>query len=351
MKQNKKEKAYMKQFILLLTLILGFGTRVSAQDDLYFTPKKESEQVKQARREAQRRHMQGTYWVGSNRGIDEYNRRRGHKPPRRGSFRSEYEAIADSVVADSTMADVITFTPGDGTVPDSVAIDSSMVAPMPYYDGTVYGEEGYCPGPDDDNYYDDDCYYSRRLGLYYGYPGYYRPWFYGRYYYPSAYWYMDPWYDPWYYGYAGWYDPWYYGYGWGGWYRPWYHYYGWGGPHYHGGGGYYAGHTGTLGRYDRGHRFDNDRPSVAGSAGTNRRIATGSGRSYTNGSSTFGSRRDGTRSSSSSFGTQTRSSSSFGSSRSGSSFGSSRSGGFGGGSRGGGFGGGSRGGGGHGGRR
>lgn len=342
----------MKNFLFLLTVITLSSAPTMAQDDLYFTPKKESAAEKAAQREARRRHMQDAYWVGSDRPVDEYNRhKRPMRPRREGSFRSTYSMIADSVVADSSMADVIRFVPGDGTVPDSAALDSMAIArcqPMP---APRYGEEE--PYYDDDDpYFDGDDYrYSRRLGLYYGYPGYYSPWFYGRYYYPSAYWYYDPWYDPWYYGYAGWYDPWYYGYGWGGWYRPWYYGYGWGGPHYHGGGGYYAGHTGTLGRYDRGHRFDNDRPSVTGSAGTNRRIATGSGRSYTNGSSTFGSRRDGTRSSSSSFGTQTRSSSSFGSSRSGSSFGSSRSGGFGGGSRGGGFGGGSRGGGGHGGRR
>jgi len=341
----------MRNFLFLLSAITLWSASATAQDDLYFTPKKESAAEKTARQQARQRRMEGTYWVGSNRDADEYNRHRGPARPRRGSFRSEYSVIADSVVGDSTMADVINFVAGDGTVPDSAAIDTAMMVGRAPMRGTRYGAEGYYP--DDDEPYDDgdDYCYSRRLGLYYGYPGYYHPWMYGRYYYPSAYWYYDPWYDPWYYGYAGWYDPWYYGYGWGGWYRPWYGYYGWGYPHYHGGGVHYAGHTGTLGRYDRGNRFDMERPGAAGTTTASRRRATGAGRSYSNGSSTFGSRR-GTSGTTRSYGNQrSSSSSSFGTSRSGSSFGSSRSGGMG--SRGGGgFGGGSRGGGGsHGGRR
>lgn len=342
----------MKHLLFLLVVIMLSSGEVNAQDDLYFTPKKESAAEKAARRDAEKRRMQDAYWCGSSRGVDEYNRHQSRpRSPRQGSFRSSYSAIADSIVGDSTMADVIQFEAGDGTVPEITPNDSATMAKVPPMRGERYGEEGYYPNEEwyDDG--DDDFVCSRRLGLYYGYPGYYSPWFYGRYYYPSAYWYYDPWYDPWYYGYAGWYDPWYYGYGWGGWYRPWHYYYGWGGPHYHGGGGYYAGHTGTLARYDRHGGYDRERPSVTGQSGTLRRSGMGAGSYRTNGTSTFGSRRGSTRSTTS-FNTQSRSTTSFNpGSRSGSSFGSSRSGGFSGGSRGG-FGGGSRGGGGsHGGRR
>lgn len=327
----------MKKILFLLTMITLPPALAEAQDDLYFTPKKESEAAKTARKEAEKRSMADTYWVGSPRGIDEYNHRPGRPPRRPGTFRSTYQAIADSVMQDSTLADVITFEPGGLAEPDTVPIDTAIMAPPPCPGDGFYGEEE----PYDDP---DDCYFSRRLGLYYGYPGYYRPWFYGHYYYPSAYWYYDPWYDPWYYGYAGWYYPWYYGYGWGGWYSPWY-------GHYAGTGWHHSGHAGTLGRYDRHNGFDNERPGITGTAGTTRRIATGSGRTRTNGTSTFGSRRSGTRSSATYGNSSGSSRSSASQSRSGASFGSSRSGSMG--SRGGGgFGGGSRGGGGgRGGRR
>lgn len=340
----------MKHFLILLTAIMLSPVVADAQDDLYFTPKKESDTEKSARKNARPRRQESTYWVGSRRGVDEYNRRPGCPPRRPGTFRSSYQAIADSVVADSALADVITFEPGDGTIPDSMAIDTAMMVPMPpECGGPRCGGEDCCPGDGfygEEEPYDDpgDCYFSRRLGLYYGYPGYYRPWFYGHYYYPSAYWYYDPWYDPWYYGYAGWYYPWYHGYGWGGWYSPWY-------GHYAGTGWHHSGHTGTLGRYDRHNGYDNERPGMTGTAETTRRIATGSGRTRTNGTSTFGSRRSGTRSSATYGNSSGSSRSSASQSRSGASFGSSRSGSMG--SRGGGgFGGGSRGGGGgRGGRR
>lgn len=90
----------------------------------------------------------------------------------------------------------------------------------------------------------------------------------------SAAWgFYDPWYDPWY---TGFYDPWYYGgwYGYRGWYSPWYA--GWYSPWYSGWYGYYGGWAGNWGYVPVG------RYTYAGHTGSANHM-TGTGRQPLNG--------------------------------------------------------------------
>ncbi len=173
----------MKKFILL-TVVAALPLGLMAQDDdMYFVPTKENK-AKEVRTYGMPRD---TYYSGSSRSVDEYNRRAW----------STVEPI------DSAGNDIIDFSAVRGVYPDSA---SSEVAEGDYkytrrfsrfddYVSTAYWE-GYRDGR------------------------WSSPWYYNRYYT----WY-DPWYwdDPWfydYYGWRGWYGP------WRGWYRPW-GYYGW----------------------------------------------------------------------------------------------------------------------------
>lgn len=295
----------MKKF-LLMTAFAGMATlAVQAQDDdLYFTPKKESKVEKISDRQPQQERP--AYYCGSNRDVDEYNRR--------GKLKSYYQKVG----TDSLGNDVIEFRSGDGryvSETDSIA---------------VY--------PGSETYYDGDDYVcSRRMGMYDGFYGWYDPYFYNCWGYP----YWRGWYglyDPWY---CGWYDPWYYDrwYGWG-YPHGWYGWYGW-----HGGSGYrsYGGITGTR----------NHSGYIAGT-GTSSNF--GGRRAFGTNSGSFGNRRtgiSGNNKGTNRFGGQRRTynynnsrsnssfdNSTFNSSRS-SSFGGSRSGGF---SGGGSFGGGRSGG-------
>ena len=286
---------------------------VAAQDDdLYFVPKKQSKQ--ECKADADCRHDDApTYYCGSNRNVDEYNRR--------GKLRSYYQKIG----ADSLGNDIIEFHTGD-EVWNAEDTDSLM---------SVY--------PGSESYYDDDDYAcSRRMSMFDDFYGWHSPYYYwSRPYWRSWYGWYDPWYDGW-YG-AGWYSPWYhdsfYGwgypyYGWSGWYAPRVHY-SYGGPsgtrnHAYGGGRFYGNRTGSN--------------ATASRNSFNRR------NSYSNDNSNgFGKRRSSYSNNSSARQYQTPSRTTTSPSRS--SFGSSRGSfgggsGFGGGSRGGGgFGGGSRGGG------
>ena len=333
----------MKKLLLISMLIGAMPLSMMAQDDdLYFVPSKKKVETtgSSVRNTAER----PTYYAGSNRDIDEYNRR--------GKFRSSYQTIG----TDSLGNDIIEFHEGTGIYPDTVFVDSMWMA-----------KNGY-------NDFDNDFTYSRRMSRWDDYYGWYDPWFYGHWgWRPLGYY---SWYDPWYYGpygwYSSWYDPWYYGYygwgypyGWGryGWGYP--YYYGWYG-HYWGGyphhgyayhrGGYDRGHTGTLGYYDRsnyGNRGQINR------SGNNNGTYTRKGTTYGSGNKGLGSRRPTTTSttrsssnnSSSSYNSHSSGNSNFGGNRSygnsgysggSSSFGGSRSSGggsFGGGSRSGGGGG------------
>ena len=322
----------MKRKHLVLMLLALMSVSVQAQtDDMYFVPKKATKTPSTPKTEQIDRPA---YYVGSNRNVDEYNRR--------GRFRSSYQSIGNDSVSD-----VINFSAGNGIYPDSAYIDTS----------TVYSREGY----DGECYDDDDYRYCRRMQRF---DDWYDPWYYsyGPWYSPYRYAYWGGWYDPWYYDYYGWYSPWHYGYyGWGWPYYSSYYWGGWGSP-------YWArpviavgpaGHTGTMQRFDR-HAM-----GAAGNyANTTTRINNIDRRvsAYRNSNSgaTFGGRRGSTNSYSNSntfdrSTTSRMSSPSFGGNRSNSSFGNSGGfgsargggsfgggGGFGGGSRGGGFGGGGR---------
>ena len=213
----------MKKLMLISLLIGALPLSMVAQDDdLYFVPKKKDQVEKVTYNYGQPRE---TIYSGSNRSVDEYNRRV-----------STYEPI------DSASSDIIDFDGTLGVYPDSLE-DFKLTKKMERFDDYSLSEnEAYWSG-----------YQQARSDLLWHSPWYYRT--YG-------------WYDPWYY--TSWryglYDPWYYGPGWyygswyGGWWDPWYDslYYGyyWGYPYYgynyayYGVGGRglrnYNDHTGTI---------------------------------------------------------------------------------------------------------
>lgn len=162
----------MRKLLLLSSIIMMCACGAWAQDDMYFTPSKKAKEAAKAEYEKARE----TYYCGSERDIDEYNRRYGHDVP------SSYVTLLD---------------------------DSTATAQ----------EDDYC--------------YSRRmerfddgrpvvLNVYVNDPWYYNPWY-------------DPWFhDSWYFSSWnrwGWYGTRWYAGGWG-WYGPWYDpwFYG---PRYH----------------------------------------------------------------------------------------------------------------------
>ena len=309
----------MNTRLLFLTALMGtLPLSMAAQDDdLYFTPKK--------RADKNVADNSLPYYCGSNRDVDEYNRR--------GKLKSYYQKIG----TDSLGNDIIEFHANDD-IYDNNYNDSTI---------TIYpGSERYY---DEEN--DNDFAYSRRMGRFDGFYGYWNPAYYG--YWSSPYWHSyygwyDPWYSPYYYG--GWYDPWYYGYG----------YYGWGYPYYGWAGGWgvprryysYNGPTGTLNHSSGRGRFYGSRSNFGSSVDRNS-FNNRNANVDRNATSGFGNRRSSynNNSNQTSRPSQTQrptynNSNSFGSNRG--SFGGSRSS-FGGGSRGsfggGSFGGGSRGGG------
>ena len=267
----------MKKRFLLSVMLGAFALSGVAQDDMYFVPsKKSNSQVN-----APVTPPAGTYYSGSMRSVDDYNRR----------WASSYEVLP----ADT--GDIVNFSPVEGVYPDSLG-DFALTQRMTRFDGyepSLAYWEGYAQGRRD-------------------YINWHSPWYYSSYY---------PWYDSWYYDrwyWDSWYwDPWYYRpWGWGGYYSYYYPYYGysWG----WGGGGYISHHprsTQNHGRiagaspstytYGRGSGFGGSR---RGSFGGTRAGTYGS----TGGSGAFGGSRTG----------------SFGGTRSGGSYGNTGSGSFGG---------------------
>ena len=314
----------MKKLLLISMLVGAMPLAMMAQDDdLYFVSKKKKATVVE---EAQDQFgmPKDTYYAGSNRSVDEYNRR----------MRSQVE-----VIGDSSKVDVIDFNAEKGVYPDSVSEDFELTKKMSRFDDYQL-DSAYWAG------------YKKGRDIWWGW---HSPWYYSRWG-----WY-DPWYDPWYspYYYSswrwGWYDPWYYGYA--GWYDPWYYrgYWGWGYPYHYrpvvvvGGGG--RGHrtigTGSIRRdgstYSRRGGFGGYH-SGSNSSLRQRANAMSGGRTYSSGnnirsgSGNFSGYRGG--SSNGSFSGSRSSGSysgggSFGGSRGGGSFGGSRGGGGGGGRSGG----------------
>ena len=205
--------------LLLISMVFGAMplAMLAQDDDLYFVPKKSAEKVQD-----NYGMPKNTYYCGSDRSVDDYNRR----------LQSTYQVID----GDSTMSDIIDFSSEKGVYPDSLSEDYQLTRKMTRFDDYDLSENaafwaGYTLGRNDWGWH-SPWYYSRFA--------WYDPWYYSTWRYGWHYAWYDPWYDPWYYGYygyGGWYDPWYYGYG-----------YYWGGGHpvyYHGGGGGGYAHIGT----------------------------------------------------------------------------------------------------------
>ena len=290
----------MKKLLLFSMLVIALPQTMLAQDDdLYFVPKKTS-----APQVAQDRFgmPKDTYYSGSDRSVDEYNRR----------LKSRVEVLDE----DTTKSDIIDFSAEKGVYPDSLQIeDYKLTKRMTRFDDYRLADNasfwaGYEAGRRD---------WGWHSPWYYSSYGWYDPW-----YYSSWRWY-DPWYDPWYYGYAGWYDPWYYrpGWGWGwSWRYPYYR------PHYvviSGGGRRHSGYigTGTLRRdgttynYYGGHR--------GAVAGNSSRMSSLRERAYRMGGSRNYSSGNTVRSRSGNFSGYRGGNSDFGGSRSSGSFSGSRS--------------------------
>ena len=265
----------MKKWILLTVVTFLALPMMAQDDDMYFVPTKEN-----LAKEAESYGMpKNTYYSGSHRSVDDYNRR----------------AWSSVTPIDSAGNDIISFSPVRGVYPDSAYTQSA-----------------------------DDYKYTRKMARFDGYSpdvayweGYRdgrwsSPWYHSSYYYT---WY-DPWYDPWYYGYYGYYgyySPWRYGW-YGSYYRPW-GYYGWYAPRWYGGRVY---HRSNSSRFHV-HRDMPSRTYSNSGRSSSFRYGSGNSGSFGNGGSSSGASRN----------------SSFGGSRNGGSFGGGASrggGGFGGGS-------------------
>ena len=232
----------MKKMILL-TIVSAFSISLMAQDDdMYFVPTKEN-----LAKEAKMYGMpQNVYYSGSNRSVDDYNRRAQFSYP-----------------VDSTGNDIIDFSAVRGVYPDSLTAsmaeneDYKLTRRMSRFDDYTPSEaywDGYRAGR-----------WSSPL---------YNTWY--------------SWYDPWYYdSWLYWNDPFYYS-SWYGWRYP-YYYSTWYSPRYYGGYITYRPAT-TSGRrtvYDSGRTFgrsNNDNRSTT----VNNNRTFGQPSRNTNTSPTFG---------------------------------------------------------------
>ncbi len=175
----------MKKLMISVLLIGSVSLSAVAQDDdMYFVPTKANK--------AKEAHSYGlpsnTYYSGSSRSVDEYNRQ----------IRSTVTPI------DSAGNDIIDFSAVRGVYPDSTyreqTEDYKYTRRLSRFDGYTPSEiywEGYRDGQ-----WDSPWYYSSWYGWYD-----YDPWYWG------SPWY-HPWYRPWHYVY---YRPWHYRRYWPGW--------------------------------------------------------------------------------------------------------------------------------------
>lgn len=249
----------MGKWILPVCLFAFLPLSLMAQDDdLYFVPKKKV--VSTVESVTDRYGMpKDTYYEGSSRSIDEYNRH---------AAKSTYEVID----GDSTKVDIIDFSEGRGVYPDSLqSEDFKLTRKMLRFDDyDIRANQAFWDG--------------YRAGRYDGY--WHSPW-----YYDTWYGWYDPWFDPWYYRYdwgypyRGYYS--FYGWGW-----PYYRgYYTWGYPYYYGGGSVrYYGHTGNAGSIDRRgstsyHRYNTVVGSASRRGSLRDRVASMGGGRYSSGNS------------------------------------------------------------------
>ena len=194
----------MRKTLILSALAAMLPLTMNAQDDMYFVPtKKNVEKTK-----SNYGMPKDTYYSGSKRSIDEYNRRN-----RTECWEEQLKDGSQVVAIDSLGNEIATVnvkkkkTKCDSTYVDD---DYTYTRRMARWDGYEC-RNAYWQG-----------YNDGRFNRWYGWSSFYDPWYYSSWYGPYGSWY-DPWYyDPWYYGYAGWHGGWY-----GGWYG-WHPYYSWG---------------------------------------------------------------------------------------------------------------------------
>ena len=105
----------MKKIFILLVLLGVMPLSLMAQDDdLYFTPKKTVETNSSSQIKVKEK---ASYYCGSNRDVDEYNRR--------GKFSSYCQKIG----SDSLGNDIIEFHAGNELYPDSSYVDTAYIYP------------------------------------------------------------------------------------------------------------------------------------------------------------------------------------------------------------------------------
>ena len=116
----------MKRIIFILVLVGAIPLSLLAQDDdMYYVPGKSQQSEKADKPDESE---QPTYYCGSDRDVDEYNRR--------GRVRSYYQKIG----SDSLGNDIIEFHEGDGTYGSSGMNDTVYVYPgsEQYYDDSDF---------------------------------------------------------------------------------------------------------------------------------------------------------------------------------------------------------------------
>ena len=191
----------MRKTLILSALAAMLPLTMNAQDDMYFVPTKKNVE----KNKSDYGMPKDTYYSGSKRSIDEYNRRN-----RTECWEEQLKDGSQVVAIDSLGNEIATVnvkkkkSRRDSTyVDDDYAYTRRMARWDGYECNNAYWQ-GYNDG---------------RFNRWYGWSSFYDPWYYNS-------WYYDPWYyDPWYYGYAGWHGGWYAGwYGWHGWHP----YYSWG---------------------------------------------------------------------------------------------------------------------------
>ena len=175
----------MNKYIAIFTIGMWLALPLSAQnDDVYFTPSKSKKATTTSTKVATSAASTTGSTYAATRDVDEYNRR-------------GYYYNSDTLYLDEAEGDTL-YLDGRDT---------------PQY---YYGDDAY--NPDDYEYsYRLSRFYSPGLIIsvgdpYWGYYGYYDPWYYSSWRYPYYYgssWYYGGWYSPWYYN--SWYSPWYYG--------------------------------------------------------------------------------------------------------------------------------------------
>ena len=203
--------------LMMSVLLLGVlpFTTMAQDDDMYFVPSKESK----AQDAYQYVMPSKTYYSGSSRTTDEYNRR-----------------MIGAVPSDSVGNDIIDFSAVRGVYPDSVAPaeqseDYQLTRRMSRFDDYTPTQaywDGYRDGRWSSPWYHNSLYYNSWYSWYdYDYWYWNSPWYYSGY----------GWTSPYYYG---WYSPWYYSYGY-----PWsYGYYGYYGPRWYASSGRVSTHQG-----------------------------------------------------------------------------------------------------------